>query len=69
MAETFDAKKREKENIDIYENIVVFIELRCLYKCSQLYEKYFGNKSAVIFHNSSHKSADYLVLVLCNWEE
>ena len=38
MAEICDAKKKEKENIDIYENIVAFIELKCLHKCSQLYE-------------------------------
>ena len=31
MAETCDAKNKKKENIDIYENIVVFVELQCLH--------------------------------------
>ena len=37
MAETCDAKNKKRKT-DIYENIVVFIELKCLHKCSQLYE-------------------------------
>ena len=37
MAEICDAKKKKRKT-DIYENIVVFIELKCLHKCSQLYE-------------------------------
>ena len=31
-------QKKKKRKTDIYENIVVFIELKCLHKCSQLYE-------------------------------
>ena len=36
MAETCDV------NVDIYENIVVFIELKCLHKCSQLWQRHRG---------------------------
>ena len=31
-------QKITKGNVDIYENIVVFIELKCLHKRSQFYE-------------------------------
>ena len=31
-------QKIRKENVDIYENIVVFTELKCLHKRSQFYE-------------------------------
>ena len=37
MAETCDAKNKKRKT-DIYENIVVFIELKCLHKWTQLYE-------------------------------
>ena len=69
MAETCDAKNKKRKRRYIWKYSCFYWVKVFTQTFTILWIKYLGNKSDFTFHNSSHKSAEYLVLVLRNWQE